>query len=122
MTRYLVPDLAGAIARARTDFDAAPLTCRTVWAGLIHPGDVMFTHYPERWRLGFPKTESRITWAYDRFCQPSAPGRMSAEYLNVFAAFVGESTAFFDACRAAFYSGRKPLTIRGTDDCYSDAR
>ena len=83
--------------------------------GLIHPGDVMFTHYPERWRLGFPKAESRITWAYDRFCQPRVPGRMSAEYPNVFAAFVGDSTAFFEACRATFYGGRKPVRIEGVE-------
>ncbi|MSP49903.1 MAG: DUF3830 family protein [Alphaproteobacteria bacterium] len=31
MARYLVLDLAGAVARARMDFDAAPVTCRTVW-------------------------------------------------------------------------------------------
>ncbi len=31
MARYLVLDLAGAVARARMDFDNAPLTCRTVW-------------------------------------------------------------------------------------------
>lgn len=83
--------------------------------GIIHPGDVMFMHYPERWRLGFPKAESRITWAYDRFCQPRVPGRMSAEYPNVFAEFVGDSSTFFEACRATFYGGRKPVRIEGIE-------
>jgi len=83
--------------------------------GLVHPGDVMFTHYPERWRLGFPEAESRISWAYDRFCQPRVPGRMSPEFPNVFAEFVGESSAFFAACAATFYGGRKPIRIEGAE-------
>jgi len=83
--------------------------------GLIHPGDVMFTHYPERWRLGFPEAESRIAWAYDRFCQPRVPGRMSPEFPNVFAEFVGDASAFFAACSATFYGGRKPVRIEAFD-------
>ena len=31
MARYIVFDLAGAVARARLDDAAAPVTCRTVW-------------------------------------------------------------------------------------------
>ncbi len=83
--------------------------------GLIHPGDVWFTHYPERWRLGFPKAESRITWAYDRFCQPRVPGRMTPEYPNVFAEFTGDAGAFFKACGDTFYGGRRPVTIEGSE-------
>jgi hypothetical protein len=84
--------------------------------GLIHPGDVMFMHYPERWRLGFPEAETRITWAYDRFCQPRVPGRMSPEYPNVFAQFEEDSQCFFEACRATFYGGRKPIEVSGSED------
>ena len=83
--------------------------------GLIHPGDIWFTHYPERWRLGFPQAESRITWAYDRFCQPRVPGRMTPEYPNVFAEFTGDASAFFKACGDTFYGGRKPVTISGLE-------
>jgi hypothetical protein len=39
MTRYLVMDLAGAVARARMDFDAAPITCRTIWDLLPHQAE-----------------------------------------------------------------------------------
>ena len=36
MARYLVMDLAGAVARARMDFENAPITCRTIWDLLPH--------------------------------------------------------------------------------------
>jgi hypothetical protein len=42
MARYLVFDLAGAVARARMDFTHAPQTCRTVWDLL--PVDVTGGH------------------------------------------------------------------------------
>jgi hypothetical protein len=39
MARYLVMDLAGAVARARMDFVNAPLTCRTIWDLLPHQAE-----------------------------------------------------------------------------------
>ncbi|MBI1775197.1 MAG: DUF3830 family protein [Proteobacteria bacterium] len=81
--------------------------------GLIHTGDVMFVHYGLRERHGFPEAESKIYWAYDRYCQPKTPGKMTAEFPTVFAEFRSDATAFFQACRDTFYGGRKPLVIRG---------
>ena len=83
--------------------------------GLVHPGDVMFTHYPHRWRHGFPAAESKIAWAYDRYVQPMTPGRITPEYPSVFAEFDGDAKAFFEACRATFYGGRTPLAIAGVE-------
>ncbi len=80
-------------------------------AGLIQKGDVMFIHYSARERHGFPAAESKIYWAYDRYCMPRTPGKMTPEYPNVFAEFVGDKTAFFDRCQRTFLGGQKPLTI-----------
>jgi hypothetical protein len=85
-------------------------------AGLIHPGDVMFIHYNARERHGHPDAESKIAWAYDRYCAPKTPGKMTPEYPNVFAEFTGESHAFFEACRKTFLEGRRPLTIAGVQE------
>lgn len=85
-------------------------------AGLIHPGDVMFIHYNARERHGHPEAESKIYWAYDRYCAPKTPGKMTPEYPNVFAEFTGDARAFFKACEKTFLEGRRPLTIAGIED------
>ena len=36
MARYMVLDLAGAVARVAMDFENAPVTCRTIWDLLPH--------------------------------------------------------------------------------------
>ena len=83
--------------------------------GLIHTGDVMFIHYPARERHGFPEAESKIYWAYDRYCQPKTMGKMTPEFPNVFAEFTDDPSAFFQACRDTFIGGRKPLLIHGLE-------
>ena len=80
-------------------------------AGLIQKGDVMFIHYNARERHGFPAAESKIYWAYDRYCMPRTPGKMTPEYPNVFAEFVGDAKDFFKRCEDTFLGGQKPLTI-----------
>ena len=82
----------------------------------IQTGDVMFTHYNARERHGFPEPLSEIYWAYDRYCRPTAPGKMTPVVPNVFAAFLPGSQAFFDVCRRIRREGSKPLTIRGEQD------
>ena len=84
--------------------------------GLIHKGDVMFTHYRARERHGFPAAESKIYWAYDRYCAPRTPGKMTPEFPNVFAEFVDDTAAFFEQCRKTFYDGRRPLTIASSQE------
>lgn len=85
-------------------------------AGLIHKGDVMFIHYNARERHGFPAAESKIYWAYDRYCMPRTPGKMTPEFPNVFAEFDGDTQPFFKACEATFLNGRKTLTIAGLEE------
>jgi hypothetical protein len=85
-------------------------------AGLIHKGDVMFIHYNARERHGFPAAESKIYWAYDRYCMPRTPGRMTPEFPNVFAEFEGDPQPFFKACEATFLNGRKTLTITALEE------
>ena len=85
-------------------------------AGLIHPGDVMFIHYNARERHGHPEAESKIYWAYDRYCAPRTPGKMTPEYPNVFAEFVGDTRDFFAACARTFLDGRRPLTVAGVQE------
>jgi hypothetical protein len=80
-------------------------------AGLIHKGDVMFIHYNARERHGHPDAESKIYWAYDRYCAPKTPGKMTPEYPNVFAEFVDGSGDFFERCARTFLHGRRTLTI-----------
>jgi len=84
-------------------------------AGLIHSGDVMFIHYRARERHGHPEAESKVYWAYDRYCAPRTPGKMTPEYPNVFAEFTGDVNAFFQACQKTFLEGRRPLTITGVE-------
>ena len=60
---------------------------------------------------GFPAAESKIYWAYDRYCMPRTPGKMTPEYPNVFAEFVGDAKDFFKRCEDTFLGGQKPLTI-----------
>src|SRR5262249_20139601 len=83
---------------------------------LIQTGDVMFMHYRARERHGFPEAESKIFWAYDRYCMPRTMGKMTPEYPTVFAAFEGDTTRFYQACRDTFYGGRTPATIRGVEE------
>ena len=85
-------------------------------AGMIQKGDVMFIHYNARERHGFPAAESKIYWAYDRYCMPRTPGKMTPEYPNVFAEFVGDTAKFFERCAATFLGGQKPLTIAPLQD------
>jgi hypothetical protein len=80
-------------------------------AGLIHKGDVMFIHYNARERHGHPDAESKIYWAYDRYCAPKTPGKMTPEFPTVFAEFTGDTSAFFTACAATFLHGHRALTI-----------
>lgn len=80
-------------------------------AGLIHKGDVMFIHYNARERHGHPAAESKIYWAYDRYCAPRTPGKMTQEFPNVFAEFVEDAKPFFEACANTFLHGRRTLTI-----------
>ena len=82
----------------------------------IQTGDVMFTHYNERERHGFPEALSEIYWAYDRYCRPTAPGKMTPVIPNVFAEFVPGSQAFFEVCRRMRRSGTSPLSITGAID------
>ncbi len=35
MARYMIFDLAGAVARARLDDERAPVTCQTLWDGIL---------------------------------------------------------------------------------------
>lgn len=79
----------------------------------IQTGDVMFTHYNERERHGFPEALSEIYWAYDRYCRPFAPGKMTPVVPNVFAEFLPDSTEFFALCRRMRREGTRPLRITG---------
>lgn len=82
----------------------------------IQTGDVMFTHYRERERHGFPEALSEIYWAYDRYCRPTAPGKMTPVIPNVFGEFLPDSRPFFDLCRRIRREGSKPLKITGATD------
>ncbi len=82
----------------------------------IQTGDVMFTHYDERERHGFPEALSEIYWAYDRYCSPKAPGKMTPVIPNVFAEFLPGSEDFFQMSRRCFREGPKPITITGESD------
>jgi hypothetical protein len=82
----------------------------------IQTGDLMFTHYRERERHGFPEALSEIYWAYDRYCRPTAPGKMTPVLPNVFGEFVVGSGAFFDLCRRMRREGSRQLTITGATD------
>jgi hypothetical protein len=93
------------------NLDPSVVTPEENAAGLIHKGDVMFIHYNARERHGFPEAESKIYWAYDRYCAPRTPGKMTQEFPNVFAEFVGNSKPFFDICARTFLHGRSTLTI-----------
>lgn len=93
------------------DIDPAVVAPEENAAGLIHPGDVMFIHYNARERHGFPEAESKIYWAYDRYCAPRTPGKMTQEFPSVFAEFEGETQPFFDLCARTFLHGRRNLTI-----------
>ena len=97
MARYFVFDLDGAIARARLD-------------------DVMFIPYNARERHGHPEAESKINWAYDRYCVSKTPGKMTPEYPNLFAELTGDAERFYGACRKTFLEGRRPLTIAGVQE------
>lgn len=83
--------------------------------GLLHKGDVMFIHYNARERHGFPAAESKVYWAYDRYCMPRTAGKMTPEFPNVFAQFEGDCAAFYDACRKTFFEGQRPITVRGEE-------
>jgi hypothetical protein len=83
--------------------------------GLIHKGDVMFIHYHARERHGFPAAESKVYWAYDRYCMPRTPGKMTPEFPNVFAQFEGDCAAFYEACRLTFSEGQRPLALTGEE-------
>lgn len=83
--------------------------------GLLHTGDVMFIHYDARERHGFPEAESKIYWAYDRYCAPKTAGKMTPEFPNVFAQFEGDTSGFFEACRNTFYGGWRTVSIRGEE-------
>jgi len=79
----------------------------------IQTGDVMFTHYRERERHGFPDALSEIYWAYDRYCRPTAPGKMTPVIPNIFAEFLPGCEEFFAVCRRMRREGTRPLTITG---------
>lgn len=98
------------------DIDPAVVLPEENAAGLIHKGDVMFIHYNARERHGFPAAESKIYWAYDRYCMPRTPGKMIPEFPNVFAEFEGDAQPFFKACEATFLNGRKTLTITALEE------
>jgi hypothetical protein len=82
----------------------------------IQTGDVMFTHYRERERHGFPEALSEIYWAYDRYCRPTAPGKMTPVVPNVFAEFLPGSPPFYEVCRRIRREGSKHVTISGESD------
>lgn len=79
-------------------------------------GDVMFTHYRERERHGFPEALSEIYWAYDRYCRPTAPGMMTPVAPNVFGEFLPGSRDFFELSRRIRREGSMPLSITGATD------
>lgn len=82
----------------------------------IQTGDVMFTHYNARERHGFPEALSEIYWAYDRYCQPKAPGKMTPVIPNVFAEFLPGAQPFYEVCRRIRREGSKLVTITGQSD------
>ena len=89
----------------------------------IQTGDVMFTHYRDRERHGFPEALSEIYWAYDRYCRPMAPGKMTPVIPNVFAEFVPGSEVYgarhlLDVVRRFLPAGaEEPLPLEpGEDD------
>jgi hypothetical protein len=82
----------------------------------VQTGDVMFTHYEPRERHGFPEALSEIYWAYDRYCRPTAPGKMTPVVPTVFGEFLQGSQPFFEVCRRIRREGSKPVTIGGLGD------
>jgi hypothetical protein len=82
----------------------------------IQTGDVMYTHYRERERFGFPEALSEIYFAYDRYCRPTAPGKMTPVAPNVFAAFGPGAEALFAVGRRMRREGTKPMKITGMTD------
>ena len=82
----------------------------------IQAGDVMFTHYNKHECYGFPEALSDVYWAYDRYCKPTAPGKMTPVIPNVFAEFLPGFEAFFSVCRKMRREGAKPLTITGATE------
>ena len=79
----------------------------------IQTGDLMFTHYDAGVRHGHPDALSEIYWAYDRYCQPTAPGQMIPVYPNVFGQMLPGSEAFFEASRRMQMEGAAPIEITG---------
>ncbi len=77
----------------------------------IQTGDLMFTHYDEMERHGYPEPLSEIYWAYDRYCRPMMPGAMLPVYPNVFGRFESGFEDFFAASQRIRYDGRKKFTI-----------
>lgn len=87
----------------------------------VQTGDVMFTHYDDRTRHGYPAALSEIYWAYDRYARPHIPGQWVPAIANVFARIVGEPTDFYAVCRRVLSEGLKRVEVRRADDLVTPA-
>lgn len=82
----------------------------------VVPGDLMYTHYPQGLRHGFPDALSEFYWAYDRYVMPTAPGLMAPIYPNVFGRMLPGADALYDQCRKIRRGGVFPLRVTGAED------
>jgi hypothetical protein len=82
---------------------------------IVVPGDLLFTHYDERTRHGYPDPLSEIYWPYDRYARPTIPGQFVPTLASVFATFDGNDTdwgEFAERSRATRYHGGEVIHVR----------
>jgi hypothetical protein len=82
---------------------------------IVAPGDLLFTHYDERTRHGYPDPLSEIYWPYDRYARPIIPGQFFPMVATVFAAFDGSDadwSEFAERSRATRYHGGEVIDVR----------
>jgi hypothetical protein len=82
----------------------------------VQKHDLMFTHYDEDTRHGFPEALSEIYWAYDRYVTPTSPGMMAPVYPNVFGEMLAPLDAFYDLSRRIRREGVRPIRVTGATD------
>ena len=84
-------------------------------SSIVVPGDLLFTHYDERTRHGYPDPLTEIYWPYDRYARPTIPGQFVVTTASVFATFAGseqEWATFAERSGATRYHGGEVIDVR----------
>jgi len=73
------------------------------------PGDLTYYHLAPGVMYGWQDGLSEIAWFYDRDCRPSMPD--GPVMMNVFARFMDDAAAFYNACRQMRREGAKSVRV-----------